>query len=95
MKALLGSLIAILALTGGAQAAPAMWEVSDGDSAIGYSRQPELYPRTRTSDAASLRLRYYLPYRAAMHWEYRTYGDTWHIDATTVEMRRVLGRLLD
>ena len=45
-----------------------------------------MYPRTRTSDAASLRLRYYLPYRAALHWEYRTYGDTWHIDATTVEM---------
>jgi hypothetical protein len=58
----------------------------DGDSAIGYSRQPEAYPRTRTSDAASLRLRYYLPYRAALHWEYRSYGDTWHIDATTVEM---------
>jgi hypothetical protein len=58
----------------------------DADSAIGYSRQPEIYPRTRTSDAASLRLRYYLPYRAALHWEYRSYGDTWQIDASTVEM---------
>ena len=55
----------------------------DGDS---YSLQPEVYPRTRTSDAASMRLRYYLPYRAAMHWEYRNYGDTWHIDASTFEM---------
>ena len=55
----------------------------DGDS---YSLQPEVYPRTRTSDAASMRLRYYLPYRAAMHWEYRNYGDTWDIDASTFEM---------
>jgi hypothetical protein len=55
----------------------------DGDT---YGRQPEVYPRTRTSDAASLRLRYYLPYRAAMHWEYRSYGDTWQIDASTFEM---------
>ena len=58
----------------------------DGGSPIGYSRQPEAYPRTRTSDATSLRLRYYLPYRAALHWEYRNYVDTWHIDASTVEM---------
>jgi hypothetical protein len=34
MKALLASLIAILALTAGAKADPAMWEVRDGDSAI-------------------------------------------------------------
>lgn len=58
----------------------------DPTNPIGYSRQPEMYPRTRTSDAASLRLRYYLPYRAALHWEYRTYGDTWRIDASTFEM---------
>jgi len=58
----------------------------DGTSPIGYSREPEVYPRTRTSDAAALRLRYYLPYRAALHWEYRTYSDTWNIDADTFEM---------
>ena len=34
MKAILASLIAVLALTAGAKADPAMWEVRDGDSAI-------------------------------------------------------------
>jgi hypothetical protein len=58
----------------------------DDSNPIGYSHEPEVYPRTRTSDAAALRLRYYLPYRAALHWEYRTYSDTWKIDADTFEM---------
>jgi hypothetical protein len=52
----------------------------------GYSYQREVYPRTRTSDAGSLRLRYYLPYRAALHGEYRQYGDTWDISADTFEI---------
>jgi len=34
MKAIFASLIAVLALTAGAKADPAMWEVRDGDSAI-------------------------------------------------------------
>jgi hypothetical protein len=58
----------------------------DSSSPIGYSREPEVYPRTRTSDAASLRLRYYLPWRAALHWEYRSYSDTWKIKSSTVEL---------
>ena len=58
----------------------------DTSSPIGYSREPEMYPRTRTSDAASLRLRYYLPYRAALHWEYRSYSDTWKIKSSTIEI---------
>jgi hypothetical protein len=58
----------------------------DGTSALGYSFEPEVYPRTRTSDAASVRLRYYLPYRAALHGQYRTYSDTWDIDADTFEI---------
>jgi hypothetical protein len=58
----------------------------DDAELAGYNREPEVYPRTRTSDAASLRLRYYLPYRAALHWEYRSYSDTWKIDADTFEM---------
>ena len=58
----------------------------DSGSAIGYSRESELYPRTRSSDAAALRLKYYLPYRAALHWEYRSYSDTWKINADTIEM---------
>ncbi len=58
----------------------------DTDSAIGYSFEPEIYPRTRTSDAAAIRLRYYLPYRAAIHGEYRTYSDTWDISANSFEV---------
>jgi hypothetical protein len=58
----------------------------DSGSAIGYSYEPEIYPRTRTSQAAALRARYYLPYRAAIHGEYRRYGDTWDISADTFEI---------
>ena len=58
----------------------------DPGSVTGYSYEPEIYPRTRTSDAAALRLRYYLPYRAALHWEYRSYSDTWKIKSDTFEI---------
>ena len=58
----------------------------DTDSALGYSFEPEIYPRTRTSDAGAIRLRYYLPYRAAIHGEYRAYKDTWEISASTFEL---------
>ena len=56
----------------------------DPDSPAGYAYQPELYPRTRTSNAASLGARYFLPYRAAVHGEYRWFTDTWGIDAHTL-----------
>jgi hypothetical protein len=59
---------------------------ADDTVAAGYSYEREVYPRTRTSDATSLRLRYYLPYRAAMNAEYRAYTDTWQIDADTFEI---------
>ena len=59
---------------------------ADTSSATGYSYEPEAYPRTRTSDAAAVRLRYYLPYRAALHGEFRTYSDTWDIKGQTVEL---------
>jgi hypothetical protein len=52
----------------------------------GYSYEREIYPRTRSSDAGSVRMRYYLPYRAALHAEYRQYGDTWDIQADTFEI---------
>jgi len=52
----------------------------------GYSYEREQYPHTRSSDAGSLRLRYYMPYRAAVHAEYRQYGDTWDISADTFEI---------
>jgi hypothetical protein len=59
---------------------------ADESSPRGYSYEPEIYPRTRTSDAGALRLRYYLPYRAAIHGEYRGYNDSWDIRATTAEL---------
>jgi hypothetical protein len=58
----------------------------DGGSARGYSYEPEVYPRTRTSDTGALRFRYYLPYRAAIHSEFKTYQDSWAISANTFEI---------
>lgn len=58
----------------------------DGESATGYAWQPEAYPRTRTSSAASVNARYFLPYRAAVHGEYRWFTDTWGIDSSTVRV---------
>jgi hypothetical protein len=52
-------------------------------SGSGYSFEPELYPNTRTSTAVGLRLRYFLPYRAAIEGEYRFFTDTWDIDSNT------------
>ncbi len=45
----------------------------------GYN--PEVYPETRTSDAAAIRFKHFLPYRAALGFEYRKYSDSWEIDA--------------
>jgi hypothetical protein len=58
----------------------------DDTSARGFSYQPELYPQTRTSNAIAINARYYLPYRAAIHGEYRYYTDTWGIDANTASV---------
>jgi hypothetical protein len=58
----------------------------DAGSPIGYSYEREIYPRTRTSDAGSIRLKYYLPYRAAISGEYRQYNDTWDIKSDTFEL---------
>lgn len=52
----------------------------------GYSRQSEVYPRTRTSNAFALRPMYYLPYRAAVYAEYRIFGDSWGIGASNWEV---------
>jgi len=58
----------------------------DPSTPQGYSYEREVYPRTRTSDAAAIRMRYYLPYRAAIYGEYRTFSDTWQIKANTFEL---------
>ena len=61
----------------------------DSGSALGYSYEPELYPNTRTTNAAGLRLRYYLPYRAAIQGEYRFFSDTWDITSNTAAITYV------
>lgn len=47
---------------------------------------PEKYPATRTSNALALRGSYFLPYRAAIHAEYKRYQDSWGIDANTMQL---------
>ena len=58
----------------------------DAGSALGYSFEPELYPRTRTSNAVGIRARYYLLYRAALEAQYRFFKDTWDIDGHTASI---------
>jgi hypothetical protein len=62
---------------------------ADPENALGYAFEPELYPRTRTSNAVGLRTRYYLPYRAALQAEYRWFSDTWDIRAHTAALSYV------
>ena len=58
----------------------------DPSSPTGFSYQSEVYPNTRTSNAGALRLRYYLPWRAALSAGYRLFSDTWGIRARTWEL---------
>lgn len=60
--------------------------VNYDDGAGGRAQQPEIYPRTRTSSAVTLRTKYYLPWRAAASAEYRFFADTWDIDAHTFKV---------
>ena len=59
---------------------------ADPTSARGYSLDAERYPATRTSNSASGRLKYYLPWRAALDGQYRFFTDTWGIRAHTAEI---------
>lgn len=59
---------------------------NDEDPSQGYSFQPELYPRTRTSHAVAARGRYFLPYRAAFSFEYRRFNDTWEVNAYNLQI---------
>jgi hypothetical protein len=49
-----------------------------------YTYAPEVFPHTRTSTALGARLKYYLPWRAAIEGQYRFYSDTWNIRAQTL-----------
>ncbi len=44
----------------------------------------ELYPRTRTSNALSIRGNYFLPWKSAFHYEYRWFTDSWGIEANNI-----------
>lgn len=58
----------------------------DPDTPAGYAFEPEVYPRTRDSNAASIGALYYLPYRASLRGEYRWFEDSWGIRADTYEV---------
>ncbi|HUQ10103.1 MAG TPA: DUF3570 domain-containing protein [Steroidobacteraceae bacterium] len=49
-------------------------------------QQFEQYPNTRSSNAASVRAKYFLPYRAAVDAMYRFYTDTWGVIGHTGEL---------
>ena len=51
----------------------------------GFTLAPQIYPNTRTSNAASVLLKYYLPWRATLTGSYRFYHDTWDVTGSTVE----------
>ena len=60
---------------------------ADPASGTGFSYTPETYPKTRTSNAASVRLKYSLPWwRASVDGAYRFYSDTWGIVGHTVTL---------
>ncbi|VAW78320.1 hypothetical protein MNBD_GAMMA13-678, partial [hydrothermal vent metagenome] len=46
----------------------------------------ERYPSTRTSNAASASMLYYLPYRASLELSYRFFNDDWGISANTAKI---------
>jgi hypothetical protein len=52
----------------------------------GFTLADQVYPNTRTSNSASVQLKYYLPYRAALTGQYRFFHDTWGITAHTAEI---------
>jgi hypothetical protein len=58
----------------------------DAGSAVGYSFEPEAYPRTRDSNAFSLKAIYHLPYRATVSAGFRYFSDSWGIQADTYEI---------
>lgn len=53
---------------------------------ITFLLEDEIYPKTRTSNAVAVRARYFLPYRAALHAEYRMFQDSWGIVANNFEI---------
>jgi hypothetical protein len=54
------------------------------DGTVGF--QSEIYPNTHTSNAFSVRLKYFLSYRAALEAGYRFYSDTWGVQGNSLEV---------
>jgi Protein of unknown function (DUF3570) len=52
----------------------------------GFTLADQVYPDTRTSNAASISVKHYLPWRAAITGQYRYFRDTWGIRAHTLEV---------
>ena len=59
--------------------------VDPNAAVLTYQLGAEEYPDTRTSTANAIRAKYFLPYRAALHFEYRVFEDDWGIDATQTD----------
>jgi hypothetical protein len=53
---------------------------------LGFTLAPQVYPNTRTSNAASVLLKYYLPWRAVLSAQYRYYHDTWAVLGDTFQL---------
>ena len=56
------------------------------DSPTTFDLEDEVYPKTRTSNAFAIRGRYFLPYRAVIHAEVRTFTDSWGIRGNNFEI---------
>ena len=52
----------------------------------GFTLANQVYPDTRTSNAASISFKYYLQWRASITAQYRYFRDTWDIVANTFEL---------
>jgi hypothetical protein len=59
---------------------------ADPNNPVGYTLANQIYPGTRTSDAFSVELKYYVPYRAAITAKYRFFTDSWGIVAHTLQL---------
>jgi hypothetical protein len=53
---------------------------------LGFTLAPQIYPNTRTSNAGSVKLKYYLPWRASLTAQYRFFRDTWGVVGNTTEL---------
>jgi hypothetical protein len=56
------------------------------DGLGGFGLEQEIYPRSHTSNAGSVRLKYYLPYRAAIDGSFRFFTDTWGVIGQNVDL---------